>query len=933
MASALHACTPTLAVIDPRGLTVRAVAYHRLTARETPEARVDRNIYDPAGRLICQWDARLWAVHDSASTANQSTVSSLSGQVLFTRSVDAGWRAGLFGDAGQSLLAWDERDTRQENVYDASLRLLSVHEQMANELSSVCVERFIYGGPSEAATNRCGRLFEHYDPAGQNSFEAYGLQGAVLAQARCFLSASERLDWPHSVAWLEDKHYVTRWQYDATAAVIEQIDALDHIQRFEVDVAGQPHASFLDGVALLQSLRYDPAGHVESEQAGNGVVTTATWSPVDGRLQQLSTASGNTLLQNLAYQYDPLGNLVRIEDTAQPEQWFARQRINAVSTYCYDTLSQLVLATGRENASQRIGPALPGLEIFGAVDDSRWRNYSQSYVYDRGGNLTALTHDAGAGNCYRREMAVAERSNRSVFKEPDVPVDFAKAFDGCGNQQALARGQKMVWNARNQLQCVTQVVRETSAQDDDIELYMYDGSGQRIRKVRRAKTRSGEHLSDVRYLPGVEIRTQTSGEELHVVIAQAGRNNVRWLHWAQGAPSAKVQDQLRYSLSDHQGSRSLELGHNGEVISHESYYPFGGTAWWAARSAIEATFKTVRYSGKERDATGLYYYGFRYYAPWLQRWINPDPAGAVDGLNVYGFVRNNPLTYTDSNGLVRTAKENWQHLSTLVSLQQRGYDEGELLSYINSGTYVVSRGLKALPVQLEAKVTNALVDAEKRLESAKKLLKAGLSSVGTVAENTLMALFGDSFFADTDSAQDAISMLYDSVKASLNEVREHLDSEGDNITIVSQGREKRDQGFVMRADPARKIFLHLNALVETHDFSVVKTLIHESTHHAADTVDFWYLFRDLPASADSVGVQGYIDDALAVSRKVMDEGPDEGLMPDLDIFKLLLEGGVPGSIEDSPAARRREFINEDDKKIVASLENADTVTAFVLRHK
>ncbi|MNF84521.1 hypothetical protein D3C81_1311110 [compost metagenome] len=59
----------------------------------------------------------------------------------------------------------------------------------------------------------------------------------------------------------------------------------------------------------------------------------------------------------------------------------------------------------------------------------------------------------------------------------------------------------------------------------------------------------------------------------------------------------------------------------------------------------------MRYSGKERDATGLYYYGFRYYAPWLQRWINPDPAGAIDGLNFYRMVRNNPIALYDRNGL------------------------------------------------------------------------------------------------------------------------------------------------------------------------------------------------------------------------------------------------------------------------------------------
>ncbi|MCD2476611.1 RHS repeat-associated core domain-containing protein, partial [Staphylococcus aureus] len=48
--------------------------------------------------------------------------------------------------------------------------------------------------------------------------------------------------------------------------------------------------------------------------------------------------------------------------------------------------------------------------------------------------------------------------------------------------------------------------------------------------------------------------------------------------------------------------------------------------------------------------TGLYYYGFRYYIPWMARWVNPDPAGYSDGLNVYEMTRNNPATYFDPDG-------------------------------------------------------------------------------------------------------------------------------------------------------------------------------------------------------------------------------------------------------------------------------------------
>nr|BFE94440.1 hypothetical protein GCM10020185_49760 [Pseudomonas brassicacearum subsp. brassicacearum] len=99
-------------------------------------------------------------------------------------------------------------------------------------------------------------------------------------------------------------------------------------------------------------------------------------------------------------------------------------------------------------------------------------------------------------------------------------------------------------------------------------------------------------------------------------------------------------------FADHLGSTSLELGQDGRIISREHFYPFGETAYLAGADGVEASYKTVRYSGKERDATGFYYYGYRYYMPGLQRWLNPDPAGDIDGLNLYAMVSNNPLTFS-----------------------------------------------------------------------------------------------------------------------------------------------------------------------------------------------------------------------------------------------------------------------------------------------
>ncbi|MCP2067443.1 RHS repeat domain-containing protein [Pseudomonas laurylsulfatiphila] len=655
MSTSLHQQTPSLTVIDPRGLSVRTIAYHRRDVEEVIASRVHRQVFNANGHLSQQWDPRLLELSEIevGVQPNQSTLYSLCGQVLQTGSVDAGERVTCFDAAGLLCDSWDGREIHRCYGYDELKRPVRVFEQVSLDAPQLCVERFTYAASSEegARNNRCGQLIRHDDQAGSLWHEYFGLLALPITETRRFCTLLTSPSWPGSEDDLEIKTYTTHWRHDALGAVVEQTDALDHRQRFEVDVSGQPRASWLDGKAILKSTTYSACGQVETEQAGNDAITTAYYSPVDGLLCSLKAqAPGGKTLQDLYYQYDPVGNIKRIEDCAQPVQWFAQQRIQAVSTYTYDTLYQLTSATGRESISQAIGPGLPRLEIFGAADDSRWRNYNQTYTYDSDGNLTRLKHDAGAGNAYTREMVVDERSNRSLFKD-NSPIDFAKAFDANGNQQALAPGQVMRWDTRNQLHQVTQVQRDDpGGQDDDVETYVYDGRGQRLRKVRRAKTRGGEQVSEVRYLPGLEIRTRTVGEQLHVVIAQAGRNGVRLLHWEHDLPKGIANDQLRYSLCDHLGSSTLELDQTGELISQESYYPYGGTAWWAAKSAIEAEYKVVRYSGKERDATGLYYYGFRYYASWLQRWISPDPAGDVDGLNRYRFVANSPIRLTDNDG-------------------------------------------------------------------------------------------------------------------------------------------------------------------------------------------------------------------------------------------------------------------------------------------
>jgi|SRR6478736_3465491 len=49
--------------------------------------------------------------------------------------------------------------------------------------------------------------------------------------------------------------------------------------------------------------------------------------------------------------------------------------------------------------------------------------------------------------------------------------------------------------------------------------------------------------------------------------------------------------------------------------------------------------------------TGLYYYGYRWYTPNLQRWVNRDPIEEWGGINLYGFLENSPVDWVDLFGL------------------------------------------------------------------------------------------------------------------------------------------------------------------------------------------------------------------------------------------------------------------------------------------
>ncbi len=644
--------TPVLAVNDPRGLAVRRVDYWRGDVIQTAEPRIHRTAHDAAGHGVKQWDPRLWTLQntDPLTPPNLSAVYTLNGQVLRSNSVDAGTQISLFGLGSETLMDWNSRGTRRDIERDLLLRPTAVFEAGVLQPRH-CAERFSYGQPGRAdpARNQLGQLIRHDDPAGSMLFESFAITGENVEKNRHFTLVPVSPDWPEPIEERQRllervEGAMTHWRFGPLGALLEQIDAKGNRHACELTLDGGLRARHLqlshqtERWAVVSDIHYNAEGQVTQELAGNGVLTTLTYRHEDGRLMaRHAENSQGVVLQHLLYQYDRTGNVLSIEDKALPVRYFANQRIEPVSRFTYDSLYQLTEASGWEAGAGDGGPTAIA-------------NYWQTYRYDAGGNLLKLTHVGAQSPGH--DLQAARYSNRCLPWRNGVPPDeaeIAMAFDTCGNRLLLDQGRQLQWNLRNQLEAVVAVQRDCGA--DDREVYLYDGAGQRVRKIRSLQTRVRAVVTQVHYLPELELRTDNgTAEVLQVITVQTALNSVRVLHW-ESPPPAGINDQYRYSFNDHLGSISLELTADAQLISREHFYPFGATAW---SEESDISYKTVRYSGKERDATGLYYYGLRYYMPWLQRWLNPDPKGFIDGPNLYQMVGNSPMRHADSDGGKKT---------------------------------------------------------------------------------------------------------------------------------------------------------------------------------------------------------------------------------------------------------------------------------------
>ncbi len=761
----IHANTPAVTYLDSLGREVVAIAHNKWQQEDviTEEKYLTYTKLDIEGKPLWIRDARGNRVMEYINSPGAETdfvpCYDIAGNLLFQHSMDAGDSWMLMDATGQPFYAWDENERGMEaeppvlerrrfhTVYDALRRPVEQQLQIEDGNPQI-VERLIYGEgqPDDRDRNLRGQVYHHYDSSGLVTNQRFDFKGNLLEVTRQLVSdyKASVIDWSEGSPTnsLESQVFTARTEYDALNRPTLLTSPDQSVTRpvyNEANLLEQVYVR-LRGAAtetvFVENIDYDAKGQRILIEYGNGVRTTYTYDPETFRLVRLLTTrtSDNARLQDLQYTYDPVGNITEIRDDAQQTVFFNNAVISPNTRYEYDALYRLMRAEGREHAGQQANSQpdhedVPVMPLPHPNDSQAMRNYTEHYEYDGVGNILAMIHAATNGNWTRRYQ-YAEESNRllATSRPGDGEGEFSAAYtyDTHGNMTTMPHLPLMRWDDRDRLKATSRQV--VNAGTPETTYYVYDGSGQRVRKVTERQvavgvspTRKNERI----YLGGFEIYREYGGdgatvslerETLHVMddqqrIAQIDTRT-------QGTDEAPQQSR-RFQLSNHLGSAVLEVDELANVVSYEEYHPYGTSAYRAGRSAAEVGLKRRRYLDLEREEeTGLGYHGARYYAPWLGRWTAVDPIGIGDGVNRYQYTSNRPIILLDPNGTAKMTPEQERAELARISteLDAQGYQTQEFsVGVVTGSDYVepqeIQQGLAVAAMTGQETVEDPVVKA------------------------------------------------------------------------------------------------------------------------------------------------------------------------------------------------------------------------------
>ncbi len=716
--AAQHANTPGVSYLDTLGRVVRT-----LTDAGPLGVFETRNVLDIEGNTLTVTDPRGVTVLDQRLD--------LIGRVLHAHTADAGHRFALPDIAGVPVRSWDSAEGVPGHAVRFEFDLLRrpVRTWVISPQGTVrLVEATWFGEshPMALPNNLLGRAATVLDGAGLAQSIRYDFKGNPLVGRRRLATTYDHTpDWTtlanvaitdveteaNLAGLLETEIYPVRNEFDALNRPVSNvlpdgsILATTYNEAGLMETVAVNHIGSIGSQPYVRQLDYDAKGQRQLIVYGNDVRTRYSYDPLTYRLTRLETFRAGAVdqrLQDLRYTYDPVGNVTEIRDDAQQTLFYAGQVATPSTRYAYDALYRLAGAAGREHDSLGAQPDQNeptfGKPVPHPNDATKIRPYREEYGYDEAGNITRLRHIA-AGASWTREYTYAGDSNHLLgHSQPGSPVQLAFGYDERGNMRTMPHlPGNLDWDHANRLSSV-------DLQGGGMSHYRYDAAGARQRRV---LARLGAVVEDRIYLGGYEVhRRRVNGSEVFRRTTVHVMDDIRRIALIEhktidNGPANELR--VRYQIGNHLGSCSLELDDStqAQIISYEEYHPYGTTSLWLGANQVEVSDRRYRYTGKEKDAeTALYFHNARYYAPWLARWTSPDPAGLVDGTNLFAYVRNNPVRLSDPSG-------RW-------SAEQEAKLRAERRLAGSLGPDEIADVYKAAPENLEPPNTEQFHEAERR---------------------------------------------------------------------------------------------------------------------------------------------------------------------------------------------------------------------------
>ena len=378
----------------------------------------------------------------------------------------------------------------------------------------------------------------------------------------------------------------------------------------------------------LVSYGYDDSGQVTSITYPSGRVVDYTYDSAN-RITQVSTTKDTvTTVLASSISYEPFGPVTALTyGNGLSGSWVYDQdyRITSLSTgtiidrsYVYDGANNI------DSITDGVTPANTQTLDYDYLDrltDAAGGYGDIDFEYDATGNRTLLTLDGTDVDTYSYTANTHHLSGITGAN----PQSFA--YDLAGNN-TTKNAVTQAYDDRGRLSQST-----VSSVTTD---YIYNALGQRVEKASTSTT--------TQFVYGMEGQ----------LLAESDGSSAREYIYLNGQPLAAAytetspaSEEIYYFHNDHLGTLQAMTDDSQTVVWQVDYRPFGETT-----ISVASVENNLRFPGQYFDAeSGLHYNYFRDYDPSLGRYIQSDPIGLQGGINTYGYAYQNPVMYTDPNGL------------------------------------------------------------------------------------------------------------------------------------------------------------------------------------------------------------------------------------------------------------------------------------------